>query len=237
MGGEPKPVYEEFELQTEWKHEESNDALLAYIPAGFKRKHMRIILISDQIVRISGQRPIGDNKFGRFNKEIPVPLNVDTSKMNASVKDGILWVKCPKPIITPAQKQEEEEEGAKPSEPAPQPQRTENGQQKQTNGPGPEQDVQDAPPKEPSHVSHKAPDITAAANDQAHKTIDGTGKNQQQLEIFKQVLNCLFLELKNPRKGINMVLVVFLVLLLVIYLLQLSFWSIFSHSLCVFENS
>ncbi|OMO77133.1 hypothetical protein COLO4_25322 [Corchorus olitorius] len=211
MDGKPKPVYEDFELHTEWKHEESKDALLAYIPAGFKRKHMRIILISDQIVRISGQRPIGDNKFGRFNKEIPVPLNVDTSKMNASVKDGILWVKCPKPV----RKQEEEE--AKPCEPAPQPQRTENGQHKQTNGTGPEQNVQDAPPKEPSDVSHKAPDITAAANDQAHKTIDGTGKNQQ-LEIFKQVLNCLVVELKNPRKGINMVLVVFLVLLLAIYL-------------------
>ncbi|XWS52749.1 hypothetical protein CRYUN_Cryun11dG0098900 [Craigia yunnanensis] len=80
--------------------------------------------------------------------------------------------------------------------------------------------------KEPKDVSHKASDkedmkdensdnIIEVANE-ANKTIDGTG-NYKQLGIFKQVLGNLVKGLKNPRKLMNMVLVVFLVVLLALF--------------------
>ncbi|KAK6272434.1 hypothetical protein POUND7_009517 [Theobroma cacao] len=228
MDSKPKPVYEDFEVHTEWVNEASYDALVASVP-GFKREQLKVQISSGGNLRISGERPIGDSKFSRFHKEIPIPSNWDQSKINAKVMDGMPQLKHPK-LITSAEKQEE----AKPSEEVPQ--SPEDVPHKQKNGP--EQAVQESSPKATlenqtgeetneaaKDVSEKAPnkedmkdkkaDIVAAANE-AKMTMDGTGIYQQ-LGIFKQVLDSLVLGLKNPSKVMNMALVAFLAVLLALF--------------------
>ncbi|XVF69325.1 hypothetical protein PTKIN_Ptkin11bG0071700 [Pterospermum kingtungense] len=217
------PVYEDFELETKWVHEASYDALLAPLP-GFRKQQLKIQLTSGGVLKISGERPLGNNKFSRFHKEVTVPSNCEHGQVSAKFEGGVLRIQLPK-LITPAKKHEDRE---KPSEnPAPQPVEV---PQKQNNGP--EQAVHEAPEapsetkeevKKPKDVpDQKASDkenmkdknsdnITAvAAANEANKTYE-------QIKIFKQVLDSLVMGLKNPRKFMNMVLVLFLVVLLALF--------------------
>ncbi|XP_021279237.1 uncharacterized protein LOC110412913 [Herrania umbratica] len=238
MDSKPKPVYEDFEVQTEWVNEASGDALVASVPVlsndstGFKREQLKVQISSGGNLRIPGECSIGENKFSRFHQEIPIPSNWDRSKINAKVMDGILQIKHPK-VITSAEKQEE----AKPSEEVPQ--SPEELPHKQKNGP--EHAVQESSPKATMEnltgeetneaakdVSEKAPDkedmkdkkadIVAAAKE-ANVTMDGTGIHQQ-LGIIKQAFDGLVMALKNPSKVMNMVLVAFLAVLLALFVID-----------------
>ncbi|XWS52750.1 hypothetical protein CRYUN_Cryun11dG0099000 [Craigia yunnanensis] len=176
---EPEPVYEEFEVHTEWVHGVADDTLIAYLP-GFRKEKIRIQVTRKRNLRISGERPIGDNKFSRFSKEIPIPSNCDDNKIRANFSGGMLHVKHPK-LIVPA---DENKEQAKPSgesdqKPAPQPSKPADVPQKQNNS------VEKTPPKdtmekqagdektdgiakEADNVSEKAPDKEKERKDKSN---------------------------------------------------------------------
>ncbi|XP_051134341.1 inactive protein RESTRICTED TEV MOVEMENT 2-like isoform X2 [Andrographis paniculata] len=84
--------------------EDECDTLLLYLP-GFTKEQLRVQLTSTGALRISGTRPIGDNKWSIFQETFPISANCDNNKITAKFEGGILYVKQPK-LIVPAQKDE-----------------------------------------------------------------------------------------------------------------------------------
>lgn len=68
--------------------------------AGYRKEQLRVQLTTSRILKISGERPIGENKWRRFNKEFGVPSNCDTKEITAKFEGGILYIRQPK-VITP----------------------------------------------------------------------------------------------------------------------------------------
>ncbi|KAL0435244.1 UNVERIFIED_CONTAM: hypothetical protein Sradi_0232300 [Sesamum radiatum] len=94
-----------FEPSSDLIHEEECDTLLLYLP-GFTKEQLRVQLTRSGILKISGIRPVGDNKWSSFQKDFPVSPNCDTNKISAKFEGGILYVRQPK-LIVPADKDED----------------------------------------------------------------------------------------------------------------------------------
>ncbi|KAJ8439367.1 hypothetical protein Cgig2_022504 [Carnegiea gigantea] len=115
--------HEDFDPPSDWISEEACDTLLLYLP-GFRKEQLRVQLTPSRILKITGERPIGENKWRRFQKQVPVPSNCDTREISAQFEGGILYIRQPK-IITPAipaQEQPEDKGKAAQEVPKPQPQ-------------------------------------------------------------------------------------------------------------------
>ncbi|GMI92294.1 hypothetical protein HRI_002898700 [Hibiscus trionum] len=242
----PKPAYEDFEVHTEWVHEAADDTLIAYLP-GFSKDQLKVQVTSKGNLRISGERPIGDNnKFSRFTKEEPIPSNCDQNKIRANYKGGMLHVKFPK-LIVPA---DEKPEKAKPSPENP------ITKSDQRAADVPEQAIKKGPPKGkevdkvPEQTPGKQKEIednskSNASNESDPRMMekDKNGSDQEEksgsrsekpadsaqyaarkadmywlLGIhYERVIGGLATAIKNPRKVMNMVLAVLLVVVLAVY--------------------
>lgn len=53
-----------------------------------------------RIIRIIGARPLGNNRWSRFNQAIPVPTNSEVNKVHSKFQNGTLTVIFPKEVIT-----------------------------------------------------------------------------------------------------------------------------------------
>jgi HSP20 family protein len=73
---------------------------------GFKREDLDVSVLQDSLV-ISGERKSDEEKkdgefyrserfYGKFHRSIPLPSTVDTGKIQARYRDGILTVTLPK---------------------------------------------------------------------------------------------------------------------------------------------
>lgn len=65
---------------------------------GFKKEQLRVQVTSGRNLRIFGERPLVENKWSRFRKELLTPSNYYTNKITAKFEGGILKVKHPKII-------------------------------------------------------------------------------------------------------------------------------------------
>ncbi|XP_055815307.1 inactive protein RESTRICTED TEV MOVEMENT 2-like [Solanum dulcamara] len=106
-GATPTQVYEDFVLSPKLVQEEHFDTIHLNLQ-GFKKEQLTVVLTSTGILKISGQRPIGTNKWQRFQKEFPVAENCDRSKISAKFENGILYVKQPKLTTTSSVKKDKE---------------------------------------------------------------------------------------------------------------------------------
>ncbi|XP_004228875.1 uncharacterized protein [Solanum lycopersicum] len=98
-------VYEDFVPSTKLVQEEHLDTLHLTLQ-GFKKEELRVELNKTGTLKISGQRPVGkSNKWRRFQKEFPVAVNCDRSKISAKLENGILHVIQPK-MITSSEKKD-----------------------------------------------------------------------------------------------------------------------------------
>ncbi|PIN12930.1 hypothetical protein CDL12_14455 [Handroanthus impetiginosus] len=88
--------------------EKECDTLVIHLP-GFTKEHLRVQLSRSGVLKISGSRPIGENKWNSFQKDFPVSQNY-----------GILYVRQPKLIVP-----EEKAETIPPQESTPEPQKPE----------------------------------------------------------------------------------------------------------------
>ncbi|XP_021720615.1 pollen-specific leucine-rich repeat extensin-like protein 1 [Chenopodium quinoa] len=96
----PNRVYEDYDPPFDMVPEEGCDTILIYLP-GYKKEQLRVQLTTSRVLKISGERQIGDNRWRRFHKEFQVPTNCDTKEITAKFEGGILYIRQPK-IITPA---------------------------------------------------------------------------------------------------------------------------------------
>lgn len=116
-------VYVEFEPSMEWAWDDKWGTLLLYLP-GFSKQHLRVQVTSSGMLKLSGERPIGGERWNRFYKEVQIPKNCDTNAIVAKFENGILYVQFPKVISTPAEQQDTvkpQTQPPKPQKPANQP--------------------------------------------------------------------------------------------------------------------
>lgn len=92
--------YEEFDPPFEWVKEDSYDNVLVFLP-GFQKDRLKIQITSSEKLRVTGERPIGHNKWRHFMKEFPLTPDRDTNRISAKFEGGILYVKLPKLIPVP----------------------------------------------------------------------------------------------------------------------------------------
>ncbi|KAF3956848.1 hypothetical protein CMV_018075 [Castanea mollissima] len=117
-GQSVRSVYENFQPISERKEDEGSTILLVHLP-GFVKDRIRIIYHTvARNVRVQGERPLGDNRWSRFNETFPVPENCDVDKIHGKFYQGILTVKMPKQVIA---KVDPSKEQAKATEKAPHP--------------------------------------------------------------------------------------------------------------------
>lgn len=64
---------------------------------GFQKEQLRVQFKSNGILTISGEKPIDETKWSRFNKEIKIAKDCDSNKIHAKLgRDGILVITMPK---------------------------------------------------------------------------------------------------------------------------------------------
>ncbi|CAK7329244.1 unnamed protein product [Dovyalis caffra] len=144
MAAQPNDhTYEDYNPTLEWVRDSGFDTLLVYIP-GFKKQQLKVQVTSTRKLRMMGERSHGDNKSSHFNIELPIPWYYDATQISAKFEGGILQVKHPKNITSPANPVQENKanvstETAEPQKPA-----NENPQDQKT---GQDQFDQEVPPR------------------------------------------------------------------------------------------
>jgi type IV secretory pathway VirB10-like protein len=97
------------------------------------KERIKIIYVqSSHILRVSGERPLNDNRWSRFEQAFPVPENCDVDKIQGLFQQGILTITMPKKIIAQVRPVEEP-----------------NAIQKATSNPKPQEVQKEIPPPPP----------------------------------------------------------------------------------------
>ncbi|TKY57056.1 Inactive protein RESTRICTED TEV MOVEMENT 2 [Spatholobus suberectus] len=110
MGSRTQPsadrVYEDFEPFYEWNRDER---LVNVMLPGYRRDQLKVQVTSKPALRLMGERPVYENRWRRFNLELPVLSDYDTDNVTAKFEVGKLSVKFgQKQTITPSQKIEQQ---------------------------------------------------------------------------------------------------------------------------------
>ncbi|CAL9005213.1 unnamed protein product [Prunus brigantina] len=110
-----RSIYEDFKPHFELKEEQEAHVIQVHLP-GFVKEEVRITFAaSPGVIKVDGQRPLGNNKWIRFNQTFPTQENCDVSKIHGKFNNQILTITIPKLGIT----QVGPKEVAKPSQQAP----------------------------------------------------------------------------------------------------------------------
>ncbi|XP_070044119.1 protein RESTRICTED TEV MOVEMENT 2-like isoform X2 [Nicotiana tomentosiformis] len=233
----PTRVYEDFVPTTELVQEQDSDTLLLNL-TGFKKEQVRVQLTKSGILKISGQRPVGQNNWLRFQKDFPISENCDKNKISAKFENCILYVKQPK-LITSAEKKDKElptpdtQQPKKPADHAQQAQKKDDEQPKSQELPK-QANADNAAAKEPEKeepkiTSPETNEQTTEAKDLPEKTPAEKSKNvedenkpsydtKHENDAKMGTGVALAEKLKMPRKVMNMTLIALLVLGIGLYI-------------------
>lgn len=121
--GAANPVYEDFEPSTELIQEKDCDTIVFNLP-DFRKDQLRVQLTTSNILRITGSRPIADNKWKRFHKEFPVSANSNIQQISAKFEGGKLYIRLPKVIVQEDKQETNLSPPKKPADELPPPQKT-----------------------------------------------------------------------------------------------------------------
>ncbi|BAT80945.1 hypothetical protein LR48_Vigan07g043400 [Vigna angularis] len=108
-------VYEDFEPLYELVKEER---LVNVMLPGFRRDQLRVQVTSKPTLRVTGERLMYQNRYRRFNLELPIQSDYDTDDVTAKFEGSTLSIKFGKrslnkptePATTPPQKIEQQKE-------------------------------------------------------------------------------------------------------------------------------
>ncbi|OIT38614.1 PREDICTED: protein RESTRICTED TEV MOVEMENT 2-like [Nicotiana attenuata] len=230
-GAAAAQVYEDFVPTTELVQEQDSDTLLLNL-TGFKKEQVRVQLTKSGILKISGQRPVGQNKWLRFQKDFPVSENCDKTKISAKFENGILYVKQPK-LITSAEKKDKElptpdtQQPKKPADHEQQAQKKDEEQAKSQelanadNAPAKEPEKEEPKPKTNEQTT-EAKDLPGKAPAEKSKNVEDGNKPSYDSKLENDANMgtgvALAEKLKMPRKVMNMTLIALLVLGIGLYI-------------------
>ncbi|XP_015059096.1 inactive protein RESTRICTED TEV MOVEMENT 2-like [Solanum pennellii] len=235
-GAASNQTYEDFVPTTELVQEQDSDTLLIHL-TGFKKEQVRVQLTKTGVLKISGQRPVAESKWLRFQKDFPVSQNCDKTKISAKFENGILHVKQPKLITSSENKGQElptsdAQQQQKPAdEPQPTPQRKDEQQKKDEKTPTPTEELPkhqdtnaDKPKMEEPNTkeANDLPEKTPAERTGASSTVEDGNKPSYACKLDKDAYTgtatVLAEKLKMPRKLMNMTLIALLVLGIGLYI-------------------
>ncbi|KAE9606238.1 hypothetical protein Lal_00025163 [Lupinus albus] len=196
-------VYEDFEPPSDWAHDESSDTLILMLP-GFKREELKVQIASTRILRLSGEREMGDKKWRQFRKEFAIPDESDTSGVSAKFESGILYINLPKHIKT--QPPPTIQHPPKSTNPPPPP-------------PPPPAPTPVAPPKKEKEKSEATTSraqggVSEAKIDKRSLTLELLSRQTQE---YKNAVSGLVEEVKKQKKLANFIILIFLVLVFGFY--------------------
>ncbi|KAK6776709.1 hypothetical protein RDI58_027710 [Solanum bulbocastanum] len=236
MGAAPNQTYENFEPTTELVQEQDSDTLLLDL-TGFKKEQVRVQLTRTGVLKISGQRPVAESKWLRFQKDFSVSQNCDKTKISAKFENGILHVKQPK-LITSSENKDQElptsdaQRQQKPAdEPQPTPQKKDEEQTKDKKTPSPTEELPkhqatnaDKPEMDERNTKEAKDFVekTPAENTGASSTVEDGNRPSYACKLDKDAYigtaAVLAEKLKMPRKLMNMTLIALLVLGIGLYI-------------------
>ncbi|KAI4332824.1 hypothetical protein L6164_017701 [Bauhinia variegata] len=100
-------VYEDFQPKLEKTETPEAHFLQVHLP-GFTRDQVKVRYVtSTKAMSVSGERPVGGNKWIRFRESYPVPENCELNKLRGNFDQGMLTITMPKKFITPVAPKEE----------------------------------------------------------------------------------------------------------------------------------
>ncbi|CAL9229191.1 unnamed protein product [Arabidopsis halleri] len=92
--------YEDFVPKSEWKDQPEATILNIDLP-GFAKEQMKVTYVhSSNMIKITGERPLANRKWSRFNEVFTVPQNCLVDKIHGSFKNNVLTITMPKETIT-----------------------------------------------------------------------------------------------------------------------------------------
>nr|XP_043611415.1 22.0 kDa heat shock protein [Erigeron canadensis] len=93
--------YEDFEPLCKWKREDTQDTLVIHLP-DFKKDQLRIQISNTGLLKITGENVDQEGKKkSRFQKELKLAKEYDSTKIHAKFSQGCLRVTLPKKVVTP----------------------------------------------------------------------------------------------------------------------------------------
>nr|D9UC01.1 RecName: Full=Inactive protein RESTRICTED TEV MOVEMENT 2; AltName: Full=Inactive restricted tobacco etch virus movement protein 2 [Arabidopsis thaliana]CBW45883.1 RTM2 protein [Arabidopsis thaliana] len=92
--------YEDFVPKSEWK-DQPEATILNIDLTGFAKEQMKVTYVhSSKMIRVTGERPLANRKWNRFNEVFTVPQNCLVDKIHGSFKKNVLTITMPKETIT-----------------------------------------------------------------------------------------------------------------------------------------
>ncbi|KAG6632010.1 inactive protein RESTRICTED TEV MOVEMENT 2-like [Carya illinoinensis] len=226
-------VYQDFEPQMEWVNEEDCDTLILLLP-GFRKEQLRVQVTSNHTLRISGERPLADQKYRRFEKEILVPSNVETTEITAEFEKDKLYVRQPK-VISQHKPKSEVPQDRKDAQEQVAPEvasKASNVDKRSYEKTTVQENVLDHANKDP-HKAPKKEESSSRDGKSCMQVADATGKLLGGPEGNKLVVGGLTWDLKKAKALMNLFVVALLVLavvLSIIIAMKLSGQSKSTHS-------
>ncbi|KAJ4908810.1 Protein RESTRICTED TEV MOVEMENT 2 [Raphanus sativus] len=94
--------YEDFVPKSEWKDQPEATVLTIDLP-GFTKEQIKVTYVhTSRMIRVTGERLLGDRRWSRFNEVFTVPQNCLVDKIHGSLKNNALTITMPKETITKA---------------------------------------------------------------------------------------------------------------------------------------
>ncbi|GKU93691.1 hypothetical protein SLEP1_g7264 [Rubroshorea leprosula] len=221
--------------QTEWEYEAAHDTLIVHLPAEYKKKELRVQVTNTRELWIKAEREGGENKRIRFHLTIPIRDDHDANGITATFSVGKLSVKIPKLKGTvepkPTQGKPKPEEDVRKSKKEDQEQFAD----------------KEAPPTTTTAKPRigtstgdgvgKTNGVPSKATDEGKEAEKGKGvigkvnrlDEQPGVGACKQVFDGLVMVIKNPKRVMNMVLALLLVVVLGLYVKH-AFMSMFGET-------
>ncbi|XP_060201033.1 inactive protein RESTRICTED TEV MOVEMENT 2-like [Lycium barbarum] len=226
----PTQIYEDFVPSSKLVKEEHSDTLHLTLP-GFKKEQLRVQLAITGILKISGQRPIGQNKWQRFQKEFPVAENCDKSKITAKFENGILHVKQPELITSSVKKDKDLAATGADNKPSAKRQKTtlrdefakqDNTENTAAKRPAKEEPKNNSPKiteqtESKSPTEKKLPSHERSSSSSSYTESECESTDDETDDETAGHTSCLAANLKKPKKVIKMSLVALLVLGISLY--------------------
>ncbi|KAF3551434.1 hypothetical protein DY000_02000184 [Brassica cretica] len=92
--------YEDLVPESEWKDQPEATILTIDLP-GFTKEQIKVTYVhTSRMIRVTGERPLGDRRWSRFNEVFTVPQNCLVDKIHGSFKNNALTITMPKETIT-----------------------------------------------------------------------------------------------------------------------------------------
>ncbi|MBA0618649.1 hypothetical protein Godav_027962 [Gossypium davidsonii] len=89
--------YQDYEPDCQYKEGEAQD-LIEFHVKHFRKDQLKVHFGSNNVLTVSGERPLEGSKWTRFRKEFTIPKDCKANEIRARFSSGFLYITIPKKI-------------------------------------------------------------------------------------------------------------------------------------------